>query len=132
MSTALAIAELEAGYEPGLAIVRGASLEIAAGEIVALLGPNGAGKSTLAKAVAGLVPIFSGSVRLGEKEIAGTAAHLLARAGLGFVPQTENVFAPLTVAENLELGAVSMPGVCRAASAKCWRWRAPLCPIRAC
>lgn len=105
MSVALEISDLEAGYEPGLAIVRGASLGVAAGEIVALLGPNGAGKSTLAKAVAGLVPIFSGSVRLGGAEIAGTAAHLLARAGLGFVPQTENVFAPLTVAENLELAA---------------------------
>lgn len=105
MTAALAIAGLEAGYEPGLPIVRGASLDVAAGEIVAILGPNGAGKSTLVKAVAGLVPIFAGSVRLEGVEIAGRATHLLARAGLGFVPQTENVFAPLTVAENLELAA---------------------------
>jgi branched-chain amino acid transport system ATP-binding protein len=105
MKAALEIANLEAGYEPGMPIVRGASLNVAHGEIVAILGPNGAGKSTLVKAVAGLVPIFAGSVRLEGREIAGTQAHLLARAGLGFVPQTENVFAPLTVAENLELAA---------------------------
>ncbi|MCM0019970.1 MAG: ABC transporter ATP-binding protein [Tagaea sp.] len=103
--SALAVENLEAGYEPGLAIVRGASLSVEAGEIVAIVGPNGAGKSTLAKAIAGLVPIFAGRVRLAGKDIAGVPAHLLARAGLGFVPQTENVFAPLTVAENLELAA---------------------------
>jgi len=105
MTAALAIEGLEAGYEPGLPIVRGASLSVDAGEIVAILGPNGAGKSTLVKAVAGLVPVFAGSVRLAGAEIAGRPAHLLARAGLGFVPQTDNVFAPLTVAENLELAA---------------------------
>ncbi|MFM7346816.1 MAG: ABC transporter ATP-binding protein [Tagaea sp.] len=103
--SALAVVDLEAGYEPGLPIVRGASLSVASGEIVAIVGPNGAGKSTLAKAIAGLVPIFGGHVRLDGKDIAGMAAHALARAGLGFVPQTENVFAPLTVAENLELAA---------------------------
>jgi branched-chain amino acid transport system ATP-binding protein len=103
--SALAVENLEAGYEPGLPIVRGASLSVAAGEIVAIVGPNGAGKSTLAKAIAGLVPISGGTVRLDGKHIAGVPAHLLARAGLGFVPQTENVFAPLTVAENLELAA---------------------------
>lgn len=103
--SALAVEKLEAGYEPGLPIVRGASLSVASGEIVAIVGPNGAGKSTLAKAIAGLVPIFGGRVRLDGKDIAGMAAHALARAGLGFVPQTENVFAPLTVAENLELAA---------------------------
>lgn len=105
MTAALEIAGLEAGYEPGLPIVRGASLSVDAGEIVAILGPNGAGKSTLVKAVAGLVAVSSGSVRLGGNEITGRPAHLLARAGLGFVPQTDNVFAPLTVAENLELAA---------------------------
>jgi branched-chain amino acid transport system ATP-binding protein len=105
MTACLEISNLEAGYEPGLAIVRGASLALMAGEILAILGPNGAGKSTLVKAVAGLVPVFSGSVRLEGREIAGTPAHLLARAGLGFVPQTENIFSPLTVAENLELAA---------------------------
>jgi branched-chain amino acid transport system ATP-binding protein len=105
MSEALRIDHLEAGYEPGLPIVRGASLNVAAGEIVAVLGPNGAGKSTLIKAVAGLVPVSSGRVWLGSEDITGRAAHRLPHEGLGFVPQTENVFAKLTVAENLELAS---------------------------
>lgn len=103
MSTALRIEHLHAGYEPGLSIVRGASLELQAGEIVAILGPNGAGKSTLVKAVAGLVPISAGQVLLGEKNITHTPAHRMVFEGLAFVPQSENVFANLTIAENLEL-----------------------------
>jgi branched-chain amino acid transport system ATP-binding protein len=105
VSVALAIEMLKAGYEPGLPIVRGASLSVGTGEIVAILGPNGAGKSTLIKAVAGLVPISSGRVQLAGRDITGRPAHLLPHEGLGFVPQTENVFAKLTVAENLELAA---------------------------
>ncbi|MCU0813236.1 MAG: ABC transporter ATP-binding protein [Burkholderiaceae bacterium] len=102
---ALGIERLEAGYEPGLPIVRGASLQVADGEIVAILGPNGAGKSTLVKAVAGLVPVSGGRVRLGDDDITGVPAHRLVHRGLAFVPQTENVFARLSVAENLELAA---------------------------
>lgn len=105
---ALTVEALEAGYEPGLPIVRGASLTAAAGEIVAILGPNGAGKSTLVKAVAGLVPVNAGRVRLGGDDITGVPTHGLVHRGLAFVPQTENVFARLTVAENLELAAALM------------------------
>jgi len=102
---ALDVEALEAGYEPGLPIVRGASLRVAPGEIVAILGPNGAGKSTFVKAVAGLVPVSGGRVRLGDIDITRLPAHRLVHAGLAFVPQTENVFAGMTVAENLELAA---------------------------
>jgi len=105
MTAALAIEALEAGYEPGLPIVRSASLAVAPGEIVAILGPNGAGKSTLVKAVAGLVPVSGGRVLLGGVDITRVPAHRLVHTGLAFVPQTENVFAGLTVAENLELAA---------------------------
>lgn len=105
MTASLAIEALEAGYEPGLPIVRGASLSVATGEIVAILGPNGAGKSTFVKAVAGLVPVSGGRVHLGDVDITGRPAHRLVHEGLAFVPQTENVFAGLTVAENLELAA---------------------------
>lgn len=105
---ALHVEALEAGYEPGLPIVRGASLQVAAGEIVAILGPNGAGKSTFVKAVAGLVPVNAGRVLLGDTDITRLPAHRLVHAGLAFVPQTENVFAGLTVAENLELAAAIM------------------------
>jgi branched-chain amino acid transport system ATP-binding protein len=102
---ALSVSTLEAGYEPGLPIVRGASLDVAEGEIVAVLGPNGAGKSTLVKAVVGLVPVFSGSVRLGGADITAVPAHRMVHRGLAFVPQTENIFANLTIAENLALAA---------------------------
>ena len=102
---ALQIEALEAGYDPGLPIVRGASLSVAQGEIVAVLGPNGAGKSTLVKAVAGLVPVSAGRVLLQGQDITRVPAHRMVFEGLAFVPQTENVFANLTIAENLELAA---------------------------
>ena len=102
---ALRIDKLVAGYEPGLDIVRGASLDIHAGEIVAILGPNGAGKSTLVKAVAGLVPVSTGSVHLFGEDITRVPAHDMIRRGLAFVPQTDNVFGNLSIAENLELAA---------------------------
>ncbi len=113
--TLLAIDGLEAGYEPGAAIVRGVSLEVKAGEIVTILGPNGAGKSTLIKAIAGLVPKFAGSVRLASADITRTPSHLLARRGLGFVPQTENVFTLMSIADNLRLAADILPKPQRAA-----------------
>ncbi len=100
---ALAVESLVAGYEPDLAIVREASIEVRVGEIVALLGPNGAGKSTLVKAVAGLVPVSAGTIRFEGQDITGRPAHTLIAAGLAFVPQTENVFTRLTVGENLAL-----------------------------
>jgi branched-chain amino acid transport system ATP-binding protein len=103
--SALVIEALEAGYEPGLSIVRGASLTVAEGEIIAILGPNGAGKSTLVKAVAGLVPVSAGRTLLFGRDITKLAAHRMVFHGLAFVPQTENVFVNLSIAENLELAA---------------------------
>jgi branched-chain amino acid transport system ATP-binding protein len=105
VSVALELDAIEGGYEPGLPILRGASLRVAQGEIVALLGPNGAGKSTLVKAAAGLVPVWSGRVELAGRDITRVPAHRLVHEGLGFVPQTENVFASLSVLENLQLAA---------------------------
>jgi len=101
----LRAAEIVAGYEPDLPILNGVGFELCAKEIVALLGPNGAGKSTLIKAVAGLVPISSGKVWLGEDDITRLPPHLLIRRGLGFVPQTENVFAAMSIDDNLKLAA---------------------------
>ncbi|WP_119388481.1 ABC transporter ATP-binding protein [Taklimakanibacter lacteus] len=111
----LAIEGLAAGYEPGAAIVRGVSLAVKAGEIVTILGPNGAGKSTFIKAIAGLVPKFAGTVKLGGSDITRMPAHLLARQGLGFVPQTENVFTLMSIADNLRLAADILPKPERAA-----------------
>jgi branched-chain amino acid transport system ATP-binding protein len=84
----LAITGLVAGYEPEAPIVRGVSLDVMPGEIVTVLGPNGAGKSTLIKAISGLVAKFGGSVTLDGADITQSPAHLLARQGLGFVPQS--------------------------------------------
>jgi branched-chain amino acid transport system ATP-binding protein len=78
--------------------------------VVAVLGPNGSGKSTLVKAIAGLVPVTAGTVRLLGRDITGRPAHQLVREGLAYVPQTENVFARLTVRENLALAAAVLPG----------------------
>jgi branched-chain amino acid transport system ATP-binding protein len=104
-SAALTVDALEAAYEPGLPIVRGASITVQRGEIVAILGPNGAGKSTLVKAVAGLVPVTGGRSLLFGQDITRVPAHRMVFEGLAFVPQTENVFVNLSIAENLELAA---------------------------
>jgi ABC-type branched-subunit amino acid transport system ATPase component len=110
VSAALLRAErVVAGYVRGLPVVHGASLEVAAGEIVTLIGPNGAGKSTLLKAIAGLVQIEDGRIALAGREIAGLAAHEIVRAGVGYVPQTGNVFTTLTIHENLTVGAHLLP-----------------------
>jgi branched-chain amino acid transport system ATP-binding protein len=111
----LSATDIVAGYERDLPILNGAGFVLGEREIVALLGPNGAGKSTLIKAVAGLVPITTGRVRLGEDEITNLPAHTLIRRGLGFVPQTENVFATMSVADNLQLAAAILPKERRAA-----------------
>ncbi|NBQ88941.1 MAG: ATP-binding cassette domain-containing protein, partial [Betaproteobacteria bacterium] len=78
----LRIESLWAGYEPGLSIVRGASLAVTDGEVLAILGPNGAGKSTLVKAVAGLVPVTDGRVWLAGREITHEPAHAMTGLGL--------------------------------------------------
>jgi len=108
-AVALATQALVAGYSRDLPILRGVDLRVAKGELVVLLGPNGAGKSTLVKAVAGLVPIFSGRVTLGDREMAAMPLHERVRNGLAFVPQTENVFATLSVRENLAVAANILP-----------------------
>ncbi len=102
-SLALEIRDLVAGYEPGLPILHGASIDVTTGTIVSILGPNGAGKSTLVKAVIGLVPVESGSALLEGRDILGVPAHRKVRHGLAYVPQTENIFGTLTVHENLQL-----------------------------
>jgi branched-chain amino acid transport system ATP-binding protein len=100
---------LVAGYEWGAPVVRGASLTAERGEIVVVLGPNGAGKSSLIKAVAGLIPVEAGSVRLDGVELIGTPTHLLVRRGLGYVPQAENVFTLMSVEDNLRLAGGMLP-----------------------
>ncbi len=105
----LQVKGLIAGYEPGLSIVKGASIHAAEGEIVVILGPNGAGKSSLIKAIAGLVPVTGGQVLLDGRDITAVPAHLMVRQGLAFVPQTENIFPLMTVEENLRVSGGILP-----------------------
>ncbi len=114
-TAALSTKTLVAGYERDLPIVRGVDLRVGRGEFVAILGPNGAGKSTLVKAIAGLVPVHSGTVRQGDADITAVPAHEKVRHGLAFVPQTENVFATLSINDNLLLAADILPKEKRAA-----------------
>jgi branched-chain amino acid transport system ATP-binding protein len=116
MSAALATSALVAGYEPTLPIVNGIDFAVAAGGFTAILGPNGAGKSTFVKAVAGTVPIHSGRVALGALDLTATERHQRVRHGLAFVPQTDNVFARMSIADNLELAAQVLPPAARRAS----------------
>ncbi|MBC7596519.1 MAG: ABC transporter ATP-binding protein [Kineosporiaceae bacterium] len=95
---------LTAGYLPGVNILNGTSLHCHKGELVGIIGPNGAGKSTLLKAMFGLVKVHEGTVILQDKDITNMRADQLVASGVGFVPQTNNVFPSLTVSENLEMG----------------------------
>ncbi|MBN9070327.1 MAG: ABC transporter ATP-binding protein [Rhizobiales bacterium] len=97
----LQVRDLVAGYEPGVPIVRGASIRVERGEIVVVLGPNGAGKSSFIKAIAGLVPVSGGQVLLEGQDITAVPAHRMVGMGLAFVPQTENIFPLMSVEDNL-------------------------------
>ena len=112
--TALSLENLQAGYDRDLPIVKGVSFAVSKTEAICILGPNGAGKSTMIKAIAGLVPCFGGKVRLGETEVTGLPPHVLVGNGMGFVPQTENIFTRLTILENLQIAAQLLPRQARA------------------
>jgi branched-chain amino acid transport system ATP-binding protein len=100
----LEIAELAAGYGE-TQVLHGLSLTVPAGRVLALLGRNGAGKTTTLRAVMGLVPARGGSIRLDGRPLAGLPPHAIARLGIGYVPETRDIFPSLTVRENLELAA---------------------------
>jgi branched-chain amino acid transport system ATP-binding protein len=106
----LQVTGLVAGYVRGLPVVHGVSIDVARREIVTLIGPNGAGKSTLLKAIAGLIVSEEGHVRLDGRDVTALPTHEAVSAGIGFVPQTGNVFTTLTVHENLKVGAHVIPG----------------------
>ena len=100
---------LVAGYLPGVNILNGCSIEAYPGELIGIIGPNGAGKSTLFKALFGLVKIREGSVTLNGEDITGFKTNKLVQMGVGFVPQTNNVFPSLTIQENLQMGLFLQP-----------------------
>ena len=93
------------GYSTGPDIISSCSVDVNRGEIVSILGPNGAGKSTAMKALLGLINLKSGTVIIDGKDISKLSPQDRVRQGISFVPQTKNVFAGMSVEENLEMGA---------------------------
>jgi branched-chain amino acid transport system ATP-binding protein len=108
VSALLDVVDLSAGYGE-TEILRGLSLRVDEGELVAVIGPNGAGKSTLLKALAGLVPARGGRVTLGGVDVTGIPTRRIVASGLCYVPQEANVFPSLSVWDNLTVGAWTAP-----------------------
>lgn len=109
MSAVLQIEGLEAGYVRDLPILRQVNLTLKQGSLTTIIGPNGAGKSTLIKAIAGIVPISAGRVVLNGRDITGIRPDEMAPLGLAYVPQTDNIFRTLTIAQNLALVLRRLP-----------------------
>jgi len=105
MTALLELSEIRVGYPGGPDILKGLSLEVAHGQSYCVIGPNGAGKSTMLKAIAGLLPTRSGSIRLEGRDIAGLRPDQRLASGVCFVPQDPSIFPEMTVHENLIMGA---------------------------
>ena len=97
--------KMTGGYGNGPDIIHSCSVPVDRGEIVSILGPNGAGKSTAMKAMLGLLNLKSGTITIDGKDISNLSPQDRVKQGISFVPQTKNVFAGMTVEENLEMGA---------------------------
>ncbi len=93
-------------YYGGSHTLRGTSITVPEGSCTCIMGRNGVGKTTLLRAIMGLVPLRSGSIRFGGLELAGKNVSERARAGIGYVPQGRDIFADLTVEENLQIGVL--------------------------
>ncbi|WP_460801288.1 ABC transporter ATP-binding protein [Microbacterium sp. GXF6406] len=103
------VKNLTAGYLPGVNILTDTNLVAARGELIGIIGPNGAGKSTLLKAIFGQVKVRGGDILVDGESIVGLKANELVQRGVGFVPQTNNVFPSLTIEENLQMGIIQRP-----------------------
>jgi len=99
----LVTSALSAGYD-GRPIVSDIAIEASPGKVVSVVGPNGSGKSTLLKALVGVVRVLDGHVSVGDQEITNLPPEQVAKLGVGYVPQIDDVFPPLSVKENLEIG----------------------------
>lgn len=106
----LSIRTLDAGYGD-LQVLDAVDMDVAAGEYVAIVGPNGAGKSTVMKTVFGLADYMAGKIRFDGEEISALRPDQVITRGLNYVPQSANVFAGLTIRENLEMGAYILDDV---------------------
>jgi branched-chain amino acid transport system ATP-binding protein len=101
----LTAADVESGYGD-LQVLFGVEVAVDPGELVMIFGPNGSGKSTFLKAIAGVQPAWAGSIQIADREITGVPAERRPEFGLGYVPQTGNVFPNLTIDENLTVGGL--------------------------
>ena len=110
MNHLLTVKDVYAGYIKDLYILQGINFHINPGELVAVIGPNGAGKSTLAKAIFGLLTPSSGEINFKGKSIGGLKPNEIVQRGMCYVPQISNVFAALSVEENLEMGGFICKG----------------------
>jgi len=97
-------------YYGGSHILRDVALEAAVGEVTVILGRNGVGKTTLLKSLMGVVPVRSGTIRFGGADVTDETPYQRVRRGIGYVPQGREIFARLTVAENLEMGLATQRG----------------------
>lgn len=104
----LSAREITAGYG-AVPVISGVSVDVAPGEVALVIGPNGAGKSTLIKSLNGELGLLSGNVLLAGEDVSGLSENLRAARGLGYVPQSRDVFGTLTVTENLEMGGYRLP-----------------------
>ncbi|NHX41696.1 MULTISPECIES: ABC transporter ATP-binding protein [Haloarcula] len=103
----LSVQQLDAGYGD-LQILTDVDMEVGQGEYITIVGPNGAGKSTVMKSVFGLTTYMGGEIIFDDRDIAGEQPEDIISYGLSFVPQSNNVFEPLTVTENLKMGAYTL------------------------
>ena len=105
MENILEVKDVYAGYVKDLNILQGINFRISLGELVAVIGPNGAGKSTLVKTIFGLLKTNQGEILFKDKNITGLKSDQIVKLGMCYVPQIQNVFATLSIEENLEMGA---------------------------
>lgn len=110
----LSATDISTGYAR-TPVVHSASISVGRGEVALVMGPNGAGKSTLIKAITGHLPLFSGHIEMAGRDISAARPDVRAALGLGYVPQSQDVFGPLTVAENLAMGGYRQPKATAAA-----------------
>ena len=104
----LSTIEVSAGYG-GRPVVQGVTVRAESGKVVSIVGPNGSGKSTLLKSIVGVVQVLSGQILVDGEDVATYAPEDIARLGVAYVPQVDDVFGPLTVRENLEMGGYLLP-----------------------
>ena len=103
----LKLTAVESGYDL-LQVLWGVDIHVEEGEFVAILGPNGAGKTTTLRSIAGFVPPIRGSITFHGKEIGGVLPHQISRTGIGFVSESLNLFASMSIYENLLVGAYTV------------------------